>query len=122
MATSWTHQARWQRLLNRRRHCLRQSTSTSGVGEHRMRSWLISQWILTGQQTFRSASVTLSFSVFLESVTYRNRSIAQKLTVHRFHARVRSFECGKTDESVAFRVSGIWIAHDSRCFENDAER
>lgn len=87
-----------------------------------MRSICVGQWILSRQQTFRRRTVSFALGILLERVRNGNRSIAEVLSVHGIHGRVRRLEAGKVDERKALGIARLRIAHNLRRLQNHAER
>lgn len=86
-----------------------------------MRPVCMGRWILGGQQALRSRTVTLALVILLEGIGHGNGTVAQVLAVHGVHGRIAGLEAGKVDERKALRLARLWVSHDLRRLQYNAE-
>lgn len=92
------------------------------VRKQLMRSIGVGQRVLGRQETLSRGTVSFSLGILFERVRNGNRSIAEVLSVHGIHGRVRRLEAGKVDESKALRIARLRITHNLWRLQNHSER
>jgi len=81
----------------------------------------LGQRVLSSQKPLCGRAVSLSLAVLLECVGYRDRPVAQVLSIHCFNSGVRGLEAGIVDEGKTLGIASFGISLDLWCCQDDAK-